>query len=115
MHPTLNRQLKRVGLSEEIPPNPDQWRHLLDSINDAYQAADNDRYLTERSLSISSREMTELHSSLSHERDRMKVIIDSLDDAIVVFDKDLKVEQFNPGGTASYRAKRRATFAVVIA
>jgi PAS domain S-box-containing protein len=65
LHYLLARQLKRLGLSEEaMPLNPTTWNKFLTHINHAYNDADQERYLLERSMEISSKEMMELNKSL---------------------------------------------------
>ena len=60
-HRLLDRQLRKLGLKNGAPvPSPDLWNALLDRISTTYAESDEDRYLLERSLSISSREMREL-------------------------------------------------------
>jgi two-component system NtrC family sensor kinase len=56
MHRVLERQLKKLGLSE-APPTAEQWRAFLERVDRAYQEADQDRYTLERSLDLSSLEM----------------------------------------------------------
>ena len=64
MHRMLNRQLRRLQLDGETPPNAQQWAELLERVNRAYEQSDQDRYLLERSLSISSKEMQQLYDDL---------------------------------------------------
>lgn len=65
LHPLLIRQLKKMGLSEnEAPANLSQWKMVLDKISNNYEDNDQDRYLIERSLEISSREMHDLNKRL---------------------------------------------------
>lgn len=59
-HPTLNRQLKKLGLQADIPPAAEVWTRFLERVNGAYLDADQDRYTMERSLGISSEEMRDL-------------------------------------------------------
>ncbi len=61
MHRVLKRQLRRLGLSPEGQPGADAWEAFLEVVSAAYEQADEERYLIERSLEISSREMSELH------------------------------------------------------
>jgi signal transduction histidine kinase/CheY-like chemotaxis protein len=64
-HRLLDRQLRKLGLKNGAPlPSPDLWNALLDRISTTYAESDEDRYLLERSLSISSREMRELSQTL---------------------------------------------------
>lgn len=59
MNRTLARQLKRLGLTDQSPPSAEEWRELLEAISAAYDQNERDRYLLERSLELSSREMSE--------------------------------------------------------
>jgi signal transduction histidine kinase/CheY-like chemotaxis protein len=61
-HPLLERQLKRVGLAEESLPAP--VAALIELVDRTYRTADQDRYLLERSLTISSQEMQSLYETL---------------------------------------------------
>jgi signal transduction histidine kinase len=56
MHKVLARQLRRLGLDSETPPDPDTWRALLATLAQTYEDADKTRYRLERALSISSDE-----------------------------------------------------------
>jgi signal transduction histidine kinase/ActR/RegA family two-component response regulator len=86
MHPLLARQLRRfLGVTdlEELPP---PWRDFIASVGDAYESADVDRALAERSMEVSSQEMHErnnllesknaelesAHSELSRYRDELE-------------------------------------------
>ncbi len=58
LHPLLVRQLKRAGLSPDHPvTDVEAWRALLERVDKAYHEADQERYLLERSLALSSTEM----------------------------------------------------------
>lgn len=58
MHNTLKRQLLKLGLDrEKLPTTNAQWEKLIDSVSTCYTQYDEDRYLLERSLDISSAEM----------------------------------------------------------
>jgi len=61
-HPLLERQLKRLGLEAESLPAP--VAALLDLVDRTYRTADQDRYLLERSLTISSQEMQSLYEAM---------------------------------------------------
>ncbi|MFN0123877.1 MAG: putative bifunctional diguanylate cyclase/phosphodiesterase [Blastocatellia bacterium] len=63
-HSLLNRQLRRQGLSNDKAPAPAEWEQFLERISRAYADADHERYLLERSLTISSQEMQDLYSQL---------------------------------------------------
>lgn len=96
MHPTLARQLKRLKLSVVEAPSASGWASFLDVLDKAYEAADEDRYLLERSTSLASVEMAVLHASLSHQHDRLAQVVHALDDGVIVYDDKSKVEHFNP-------------------
>ncbi len=64
-HRMLQRQLQKLGLDpNERPATDEAWQALLDRISRAYDDSDQGRYLLERSLAISSREMQELYDNL---------------------------------------------------
>ncbi len=64
-HRLLDRQLRKVGLPNGASSAvPESWNALLDRISATYAEADEDRYLLERSLSISSHEMRVLSQTL---------------------------------------------------
>src|SRR5258708_38428193 len=100
MHPLLTRQLKKAGLSElaSPQPEPDMWQALLGRVSQSYAEADQERYLLERSLNISSREMQELSGNLRAERDRLSAILRSLGDGLCELDPDGRVLFINPQG-----------------
>ncbi|KTD50008.1 Two-component sensor histidine kinase [Legionella quinlivanii] len=65
VHKLLARQLNRLQLRiDQLPPDLNKWQELLSRINKTYQEADQDRYLIERSMDISSREMQKLNEKL---------------------------------------------------
>src|SRR5918911_4082441 len=65
IHSLLKRQLKRIGiLDEATPPSAEAWQQFLERVSRAYVEADQERYLLERSLAISSRETQELYENL---------------------------------------------------
>lgn len=60
MNKHLLRQLKRTRLQEnEVPKSLDDWKAFLQIVSESYDQAEDSRYLLERSLEISSREMAE--------------------------------------------------------
>src|SRR6185369_10877037 len=64
LHPVLSRQLRKLGLAEDSAPDAEAWRKLLERVSQTYAEADQDRYMLERSLSVCSKEMTELYEDL---------------------------------------------------
>lgn len=60
MNKYLLRQLKRTRLQENSIPNSlEDWKAFLQIVSESYDQAEDGRYLLERSLEISSREMAE--------------------------------------------------------
>jgi diguanylate cyclase (GGDEF)-like protein/PAS domain S-box-containing protein len=72
-HPLLVRQLERLGLADGgVAPSAEQWRQFLQRVARAYQEADQDRYLLERSQDLASAEMTELYRALAAEKAQLE-------------------------------------------
>ena len=64
-HSVLRRQLRRLALDpQELPGDEGIWRDFLDRVNNCYKQSDEDRYLIERSLELSSQEMREMYLEL---------------------------------------------------
>lgn len=61
-HRLLVRQLRRLGV--EGVPDAEQWAAVLDVVSRTYADHDDDRYLLERSVEVSSAEMRGLHQEL---------------------------------------------------
>ncbi|HVS18829.1 MAG TPA: response regulator [Planctomycetota bacterium] len=104
MHRLLERQLRRLGLADPLaPPDAEHWRALLEHVDRVYAQADDDRYLLERSLDLSSRELMQVNqsleasrTSLARERDRMRAVIESMGDGLCVLDTERRCVQVNP-------------------
>ena len=52
LHALLARQLTRLGLDTARPPGVAEWQKLLERVSRAYQEAEQDRYLLERSQDL---------------------------------------------------------------
>ena len=105
MHPLLQRQLKRLDLSENTPPSSAvAWQEFLERISRSYTEADQERYLMERSLTLSSREMLQLYEQqrqetetrLATERDRLQAVISSLGAGLCILDPHGCLLSMNP-------------------
>ncbi|HRE88259.1 MAG TPA: hypothetical protein PK095_03880, partial [Myxococcota bacterium] len=98
-HPVLARQLRRLGLSSERPPDAASWAALLDAVNTSYRGADEDRYTLERAFEVSSREMAELHSRLEAASESrlarsaalLSATVDAMEEGLVVTDQEGRV------------------------
>jgi len=78
IHKTLQRQLSRLGLDTEHAPDQKSWQKFIELVDRTYQGHDDDRYLLERSLKISSNEMQDLYKDLKQSSESMlRGIIDN--------------------------------------
>lgn len=62
-HKILIRQLKNLGL-DDVPPSLQDWEKVKEIVSKTYMEADQERYLLERSMEISSEEMLEINQRL---------------------------------------------------
>ncbi len=113
----LERQLRRLGISAQAgPPSAEQWAALLDTVSKTYVSAEEDRYLLERSLDLSSREMQALYENLRQasetqlaaERDRLESVLAALSDGICVLAPDGAVQSANATAQALLGADEAA-------
>jgi|SRR3972149_7724152 len=72
MHPLLERQIKKLLGSLNITGLPKPWQELLLAVSQAYQNFEEDRSLAQRSLDISSKELTESNQKLRQEMENAK-------------------------------------------
>jgi PAS domain S-box-containing protein len=108
MHAILARQLKRAGSQFGSPPvDANAWTGFLQSIDRAYAQADDDRYLLERSLAISSEEMGELHGQLAAERDTISSVICSLAEGVCAVDPSGIIVFINPEAKRLFHLQHR--------
>jgi signal transduction histidine kinase len=70
-HRLVERQLKKLGLDWSSPPSLEAWQQFLERVSQSYTEADRDRYLLERSLTISSSEMQEQATELRAANERL--------------------------------------------
>ena len=77
LHRLLARQLKRLELDGQTPPSAEAWRALVGRISETYLESDRERYIMERSLNISSREMQGLYDRIAplFERNPMPMFV----------------------------------------
>ncbi|MDX1837002.1 sensor histidine kinase [Legionella taurinensis] len=67
LHKLLYRQLNRTECKVDAPPKDIRhWEEFLSRINKTYQEADMERYMLERSMDLSSREMMMLNQRLEN-------------------------------------------------
>ncbi|MCK6529032.1 EAL domain-containing protein [Myxococcota bacterium] len=96
-HPLVQRLLKRSGVADPgAPPGTASWTRFLESIGRAFHDADQERYLLERSLTISSREMQALYRSQAMEHEKLGVILSSIGDGLCAMDSEGRALLANP-------------------
>ncbi len=62
----LNRQLKKLNLERDsLPEKLEDWHALLQKVDNTYSEVQQERYILERSMEISSNEVMDLNSKLS--------------------------------------------------
>ena len=65
LHRLLERQLMHLELDSENPPSdPIKWQGFIEKVNKVYMEADQERYLLERSMELSSQELLDLNKRL---------------------------------------------------
>ncbi|MGK0279994.1 MAG: PAS domain S-box-containing protein, partial [Litorivivens sp.] len=92
-HRLLKRQLKKFfGDTENVPQN---ILPFLEAINQSYIHHESDRNLIERTMEISSKELTASNKQLLHESKKQQMLIDTLKESLqsiasteVIFDDD---------------------------
>ena len=94
-HKLLQRQLKKIGASSETPPPIHIWTALMDLISKTYESNEQDRYLIERSLSLSSIEMQEKMENLHESQLVQEAILNSALDCIVTVDQSFQIIEIN--------------------
>ena len=82
VHTLLGRQLKKSVLDENTLPNLEQWQNFLARVNRAYSVSDQERYLMERSLMISSTEMKEVYERLRASETRYALAAEGANDGL---------------------------------
>jgi C4-dicarboxylate-specific signal transduction histidine kinase len=67
LHTLLTRQLARLGFKEDaVPSELEAWQKLIEFVSTAYTEADQERYMLERSMELSSRELMGLNEKLEN-------------------------------------------------
>ncbi|MGO8755204.1 MAG: EAL domain-containing protein [Gallionellaceae bacterium] len=82
LHRLLVRQLRKLGLDAQSPPNA-AWQNLLSVVDQTYHDADQDRYTLERSLALSLEEMQVLYERhKSSYETRLRTLFRTMQDLI---------------------------------
>jgi PAS domain S-box-containing protein len=120
LHRLLRRQLLRqFGSVEAVPPS---LAGLLAAVDEAYEQADVDRRLVERSLDLTSQELLQSNAELRRDiaarerveealrgsQARMRAILGALPDLVFLVDRDGRIIDFHAAPTAvTYVPKER--------
>ena len=83
-HSLVKRQLKKLGLDDTVAPSVAAWQQFLERVGQAYAEADRERYLLERSLTISSQEMQELYENLQKRTEALSRANEQLQQEVAV-------------------------------
>ena len=95
-HSLLARQLKKVGATLDAPPSAEGWAKLLELVDDAYVAADDERERLERSVMLSEDEMQRALRDALEERERFRAVFESAALGIVLMRPDGMIADANP-------------------
>ena len=82
-HPVLARQLRKAGVTDlSQAVDPACFAELVRRVSSAYTSADFDRYLLERSIDLSSREMKDLNEQLQKDRNQLDALLAAIGDCV---------------------------------
>ncbi len=91
MHGLLRRQLKKAfGESFSVPRG---WKGFIEMVNTAYRESDTDRNMLERSLELSSQELSEMNSE-------MRAIFEAIPDLLFRVDREGIILDCKTGNTS---------------
>lgn len=100
IHKLLLRQLEKIHISVDKKPETDeQWQAFIKRINNSYMDADQERYMHERSMDISSREMMGLNQKLENAQHIAKLgywTYDGIGDRVIWSKELFFLFQLNP-------------------
>jgi len=93
MHRLLRRQLrKHLGIEHEVPA---ALRAFVAAVDAAYADLDNDRAMLERSLELSSNELSQAHEEAMQARRRLTDALESISEGFFLFDAEDRLVQCN--------------------
>ncbi len=99
----LIRQLKKLGLSENEPPDDkNKWLDFLKRVEKAYSESDEDRYTLERSLDLSSNEHTAMYTrsveattQLKINTEKLNAVLSSMSEGVLLINDNMNIEYAN--------------------
>jgi diguanylate cyclase len=87
VHPVLARQLRRLSLDPDTPPELTAWQRLLERVERCYTDTDEERYTLERLTELSSQELAAVHQQLrDHDERRFHALLAGSSDTTIVLD-----------------------------
>jgi serine phosphatase RsbU (regulator of sigma subunit) len=93
MHRLLRRQLKKyLGVEDEVPA---ALQSFLAAVDAAYVDFDSDRAMLERSLELSSKELSDAHDEAKQARQRLIDAIESTSEGFAFYDAEDRLELCN--------------------
>lgn len=93
MHRLLRRQLKKhLGIEDEVPA---ELQSFLAAVDAAYTDFDSDRAMLERSLELSSKELSDAHDQAKRARERLIDAIESTSEGFAFYDAEDRLELCN--------------------
>src|SRR5918995_3006247 len=93
MHRLLRRQLRKyLGVEDDLP---DTVRRFIAAVDAAYADFDSDRALLERSLELSSKELSDVHDRAMKAHQRFIDAIESTSEGFAFFDAEDRLELCN--------------------
>lgn len=93
MHKVLDRQIKKFFANTDDIPK--ECKQFLEIVSHTYEGFDEDRSLLERSLGLSSKELTAINKNLEIEKAKDEAILTSVGDGLIVTDTERKVLMMN--------------------
>lgn len=104
MHRVLARQLRRLSLAPDTPPDLTDWQQFLERVERSYAEADAERYTSERLMELSSQEMAALYQQLrDHDQRRFQALVAGSSDTTIVVDAAGKVAYVSPRAASGRR------------
>jgi diguanylate cyclase (GGDEF)-like protein/PAS domain S-box-containing protein len=104
LHKSLLRVLKKHSLGiEKLPATQEEWQEFLKRVDQLLSSNDEDRYLLERSLEITSREMQELiDASQKKYQNKINSLLQVIPDMIFYLDENGKYLELIADGSDDY-------------
>jgi diguanylate cyclase (GGDEF)-like protein/PAS domain S-box-containing protein len=103
LHRLVQRQMRRIGVTAETPPDAAQWAEMLERVSTAYTDGDQAQYIDKRALDLSSQEMRDLYDEHRRSEARLTAVFDAVDVGLCVVDTFGVIETVNPVLAAAAR------------